>query len=475
MPTHLERFDWSATPLGPREAWSPALRTTHDLMMATRFPMCATWGPARTLLYNEAYAPFLGTRHPAALGRPIDEVWFEIWDDIRPLIEQAMAGQPVHQTDMHLVMTRNGRPEDTYWTFSYSPLRDGDAVVGFLNVAMETTEAVEMRRHMAKESARLQDSESRLLALVTAGAYSLYRMSPDWQEMRHLDGQGVLRDTLSPSVRWLDVYIDEADRATVLAAVAEAIAREDTFELEHRVRLAEGGFGWVLSRAVPIRDGDGRVVEWFGAATDITARRAAEARQDMLNHELSHRLKNSLAIVQSIATQTLRNASDLASAHQSLMSRLVALGRAHDVLLSGQTNSAHLRGIAAGALELHDDAQARIRVSGPDVAVGPVPALYFTLMLHELATNAAKYGALSVPAGSVDVVWTIDSPSQTFRMTWTEMDGPPVAPPTRKGFGSRLIERGLAGTVDGEVVFRFEPGGVVCSLTAPLSGLVKET
>ncbi|WP_204314484.1 hypothetical protein, partial [Klebsiella aerogenes] len=70
-------------------------------------------------LYNEAYAPFLGTRHPAALGRPIDEVWFEIWDDIRPLIEQAMAGQPVHQTDMHLVMTRNGRPEDTYWTFSY--------------------------------------------------------------------------------------------------------------------------------------------------------------------------------------------------------------------------------------------------------------------------------------------------------------------------------------------------------------------
>lgn len=138
----LHDFDRSTTPLGPRAGWPAALVTIHDMMLASPFAMCAGWRPELTLLYNDAYADFLATRHPKALGKPIQDVWHDVWDDIHPLIQQAMAGERVHHTDMHLTMTRNGYPEDTYWTFAYSPLFDSQEVTGFLNVAIETTAGV---------------------------------------------------------------------------------------------------------------------------------------------------------------------------------------------------------------------------------------------------------------------------------------------------------------------------------------------
>ena len=153
-PTVIEGLDWACTPLGPQPQWSSALRTTHDIMMSAHVPMCATWGPERTFFYNAAYVPFLGQRHPAAMGQPIQEVWFDVWSDIEPLIAQAMAGERVYLQDMHLAMTRNGYKEDTYWTFSYSPLWDGEKVVGFLNIASDTTETVlhERRRDAAEHA-----------------------------------------------------------------------------------------------------------------------------------------------------------------------------------------------------------------------------------------------------------------------------------------------------------------------------------
>jgi PAS domain S-box-containing protein len=153
----IHAFDWGTTPLGPRTAWPAALVTIHDVMLASPFPMCAAWGPELTLLYNDAYADFLATRHPAALGRPIREVWYDVWADIHPLIERAMAGEEVHFTDLHLVMTRKGYAEDTYWTFAYSPLRDGGVTSGFLNIANETTEGVRanQRRDAAETELRL--------------------------------------------------------------------------------------------------------------------------------------------------------------------------------------------------------------------------------------------------------------------------------------------------------------------------------
>ncbi|WP_336492405.1 sensor histidine kinase [Methylobacterium nigriterrae] len=203
------------------------------------------------------------------------------------------------------------------------------------------------------------------------------------------------------------------------------------------------------------------------------ARLRAEEQQVTLNHELSHRLKNTLAMVQAIATQTLRNAPDLETAQEALIARLIALGKAHDILLTGKGESADVHEIIQGALELHDDLQpGRFTLVGPALRTGEKAALSLALMIHELATNAAKYGALSTPNGRVHVSWGIaEQPGeQTVRLTWQEQGGPPVTPPSRKGFGSWLIERGLAGAVGGEVRTIYAPEGLVCSLVAPLSG-----
>ncbi|UIY43537.1 PAS domain-containing protein [Methylobacterium radiotolerans] len=152
-------FDWSKTPLGPRDAWSPALSTIYDMMMSAHVAMCATWGPEGTFLYNAAYAPFLGGRHPA-LGRPMREAWPEIWNELEPLIARAMAGERVQFSNYHLVMTRNGQPEDTWWDFSYSALREGGEVKGFLNVATEATHHVlsDQRRDMDEVALRAENT-----------------------------------------------------------------------------------------------------------------------------------------------------------------------------------------------------------------------------------------------------------------------------------------------------------------------------
>jgi PAS domain S-box-containing protein len=156
MDRSIGSFDWSATPLGPREAWSPGLTAIYEMMMASPLAMCAAWGPDLTLIYNRAYVDFLASRHPAALGRPLKEVWHDVWNDIEPFVARALAGGHVQRTDMHLAMTRRGYAEDTYWTFAYSPLRDGAATPGFLNIAFETTAGVraQQRRDEAETSLR---------------------------------------------------------------------------------------------------------------------------------------------------------------------------------------------------------------------------------------------------------------------------------------------------------------------------------
>lgn len=200
------------------------------------------------------------------------------------------------------------------------------------------------------------------------------------------------------------------------------------------------------------------------------ARIEAEERQHILNQELSHRLKNTLALVQSIASQTLRRAGDVNEAREALDARLVALGKAHDILLRGRGDGASLTVVIGEALALHQDRAERFVFSGPDLPVGPSAALALGLILHELATNATKYGALSQPGGQVHLTWAIrDTDGKaTFQLVWTEQGGPRVTPPSRTGFGSRLIQRGLSsGTVESD----YRPSGLVCTLTTPLHDL----
>jgi PAS domain S-box-containing protein len=206
------------------------------------------------------------------------------------------------------------------------------------------------------------------------------------------------------------------------------------------------------------------------------ARIEAEERQTTLNLELSHRMKNMLAMVQSIATQTMRTATDLNAAKDVLAGRLIALGKSHDMLLGGAVGSAPIETLIAGALESHGGDPGRFVVDGPSFTLGSKAAMSLSLMLHELATNAAKYGALSTAGGTVSVAWALRETGGEPRCTlrWAEQGGPVVVPPTRTGFGSRLIGRGLAGSFGGEVDLSYPATGVVCTIDAPLRGLQAE-
>src|SRR5690606_27555241 len=156
MTRRLARHDWSDHPLGPPEQWPVELKTTLSIILGSRSAMCVGWGADLLLLYNDAYVEVLGLKEPSALGRPIREVWHELWEDVRGLAESALAGTPTWVEDMYLRMERKGAPEDTWWTFTYTPVRRGDgAVVAMLGIVHETTRRVLSERRLSEERSRL--------------------------------------------------------------------------------------------------------------------------------------------------------------------------------------------------------------------------------------------------------------------------------------------------------------------------------
>src|SRR5690606_35164934 len=156
MARRLVEHDWTGHPLGPPERWPTELKTSLSMMLGSRFAMCVSWGPDLLLFYNDAYIPVLGEKEPGALGRPIREVWHELWDDIRDMAGTAMSGTATWVEDMHLRMERNGSPEDTWWTFTYSPVRRGDGqVVAMLCITHETTRRVLTEQRLSGERSRL--------------------------------------------------------------------------------------------------------------------------------------------------------------------------------------------------------------------------------------------------------------------------------------------------------------------------------
>ena len=238
----------------------------------------------------------------------------------------------------------------------------------------------------------------------------------------------------------------------------------------------DGHFYPVGFTASPIRDDLANIIGTIIEVRDISEEKAAAERQRLLINELNHRVKNTLATVQSIAAQTFRGQTD-AAVRAVFDARMAALSNAHNVLVEDNWESANLRGVIESALAPHLLAEVdtnRFRLTGPDERLHPKVAVTLAMALHELMTNATKYGALSVPEGRVAVTWTLrplDNARQQLNLTWQEQGGPPVTPPTRKGFGSRLIERQLPLEFDGLAEISYPPAGVVCRLQIPLTAL----
>jgi PAS domain S-box-containing protein len=284
-----------------------------------------------------------------------------------------------------------------------------------------------------------------------------------WRDWTHPDDLGRVAE------RW---------RAAVLADASE---HEDEF----RLLEAGGEYRWFLVRVASVRGEGGRLERWVGTCIDVDGRRKAEERRDLLVDELNHRVKNSLSVALALADQTRRAGAAAGHPperfHADFQIRLVQLATAHDLLTREHWEGALLAKLVETALAPHAGkaegaAASRVAAAGPPVRLAPETALALAMALHELATNAAKHGALSVSAGRVEVAWRVDRPAgagddATLVLDWVERGGPPVpGPPKRRGFGSRLIERGLPIQLGrgGAVAMDFAPAGLCCRITAPL-------
>jgi PAS domain S-box-containing protein len=258
---------------------------------------------------------------------------------------------------------------------------------------------------------------------------------------------------------------------TALAQIEAAFAESGNGS-EIRYRRKDGSAFWAAIFISPVRDESGHVVQHFASFVDLTKQKQEQAQSVMLIEELNHRVKNTLATVQSIVWQALRKASDPEVIRESIESRLVALSRSHDLLTRENWEGAGLLDLVYEALRPFGGANGkaeRFAITGKNIRVSPKATLALGIAFHELATNAVKYGALSNEAGSVLIAWTIEPAPEGNRLIlrWQEKNGPPVVPPSRKGFGSRVLERGLAHELEGGVHLDFRADGVVCTIDIP--------
>ena len=222
----------------------------------------------------------------------------------------------------------------------------------------------------------------------------------------------------------------------------------------------------------PVRDESGKIVQHFISIVDLTKHKNEQIESKMLIDELNHRVKNTLSTVQSIVWQALRTFTDPKQLHASIEARLLALSRSHDLLTRENWKSARLNDIAYDALEpfsVTDGRKERIVIKGEPIRFPPKAALALGIAFNELATNAVKYGAFSNDVGSILIDWAIEPSSDGDRINlrWQEKDGPKVSPPTRKGFGTRMIEQGLALELEGTAHLDYAPDGLICTMNFP--------
>jgi two-component sensor histidine kinase len=335
-------FDWSKTSLGRPETWPQSLRMTVRLVLTSRHPMFIWWGDELIQFYNDAYRETMGPeRHPSALGAPGRACWDEIWHIIGPQIAYVMAGHGATWNEDQLVpVTRHGRREDVWWTYSFGPIDFEGKVGGVLVVCRDVTS-----EHMAREALSL------------------------------------------------------------------------------------------------------------------------------INAELKHRVKNTLTVLGAVATQTFRHESSKADL-EKYQARLAAFGRAHDLLTAANWAEAPLADVINTALIPYRTGEGRFTISGPPLVVKSRQALSLSLAIHELATNALKYGALTAAGGRVSITWAAEDRGEPkFVFVWQESGGPPASEPANTGFGSRLISRVLQDDFSGTVEVSYGPAGLTCRLTAPLENL----
>lgn len=475
------RIDAEIARVGPsNDPFAAAVR-------ATRMPMLITDPnqPDNPIVYaNAAFTKLTGYSQEEIIGKNCrflqgpntnkDDV-----ERIRHAIERRVA--------IELDLINHKKNGETFWNrLLISPVFDGDGHLTYFfasqfDVTLEKERLVKLeqdRNTLEDEAERrtldLARSESQLKFILKAGRLGSWSL--DLEDLR-LVASDVCKANYgrlpSDPFTYADLIntVAPEDRQRMQDTVRQSIDEHADYDIEYRIVTPAGDVKYIQVRGQTYYRADGQPLSMAGVSIDITDRREAEEHRKLLTDELNHRVKNSMATMQSIVHQTLRVSANLEDARHALDSRMVSLSEAHDFLTRENWDRASLADIVDSTMKpfISGDSRRLVR-GGPTISLPPKSALSLVMALHELATNAVKYGAWSNDEGRVIINWDIHDQNgqKLFDFHWLEVDGPSIKPPTRKGFGSRMIEKALAGEFGGKSTVNYRARGLEFSMTAPL-------
>jgi len=462
---------------------------------------------------NAAYLAAVGMPRDQLIGRPIFDIFTggddeQAAENVRQLKASFEKVLTTGDRD-HIALIRFAIPvtdtsgvtthEERFWSASHTPLHDAAGnIILILQHTSDITELERLRRSredapaesaidlilgggvinraraVQEDNRRLETERNRLVEMfMQAPGFVAILSGPDHVFQMHNDAYARIVGRNDIAGKTIHEALPDLAGQGFYELLDSVYATGEPYEGKGvAVTFRPEGSDRELSRNVdfiyqPVRNADGKVVGIFVQGHDVTETVNATQRQKLMIDELNHRVKNTLATIQSIAMQTARSHEDPKTFAESFQARLMSLSHTHDLLTRSHWEGADLRDVLEHETAAHGPG--RIVLNGPTLALGPAAALSLGMIFHELATNAAKYGALSVPDGRVFVDWTVaNQSSRVLSVVWREVGGPPVETPTRRGFGSRLIERNVRHDLAGEAKLSYASAGFIAELSVPL-------
>jgi two-component sensor histidine kinase len=460
-------YDWARTPLGSPQAWPQSLKTAVRLVLTSRHPMFIWWGEELIQFYNDAYGQTMGPeRHPSALGDRGRDCWAEIWPIIGPQIERVMAGEgSTWHEDQLVPVTRNGALEQVWWTYGYSPIDDEGGVGGVLVVCKDVTEEHLAKEALARANEQLRSDADRLRDLFgqAPGFVAALRGPSHAFEFTNAAYERLVGRTNLVGKDVIDVLPEVEGQGFI--ELLDGVFTTGTPHVGsavpiHLVRTpdAPAELHYVDFVYQPVRDAAGQVNGIFVEGYDVTERVLADQRSQLLVEDMRHRVKNTLATVQALAMLSGKWSTTVAEFQQSFARRLEAMAKTQDTLIQAPTGEVAVRDILEAELSPYMAQGGQVEVACHDMRIAPDAAVGLGLIVHELLTNAAKYGALSSPGGQLRVACEPDTAGA--RLVWIEETDQIIATSAPvSGFGTVLIER-LARSLSGASEVEFLPTGL---------------
>jgi PAS domain S-box-containing protein len=440
------------------DAWLAAIVASSDdaIVSKTLDGIITSWNPAAERLFGYTAEEAVG-RPIAMLAAPGREL------EMTTILERIRRGERVEHFETVRRRKDGGLLEIS---LTVSPIRDQQGqIVGASKIARDIT----LRR---RTEHALMMSEERFRNLANTVPDIVWTADPEgsitFVNDRWFNFCGI---SPAPNVsEWPAPVLHPDDRRRCLEQWHRALEAGTGYEVEARIRRHDGEYRWFLIRAVPVRDAGGQITAWFGSTTDIHERKHAEDHQRMLAAELSHRVKNILTVVQILAERSGARATSVEACLEAFRGRLQALSAAHGVLLAGDWKGASLSSLVRTSLEPYLGEGDRVHLDIRDLRLEPEAALTLALGLHELATNAAKYGALSSPTGRISLTAQVHpgAKGNELRIVWQERGGPAVAPPAVAGFGTTMLSQAIEYQHEGRAELDWRTEGLVCRLALPL-------